>query len=1222
MNMKNKHHKFYKLIGLIAVIVLTLSITIVALALSIGTYDQCANDQGDGYPGSVCNWINGNLQHSNSTYHEGDATVQRLWLTDLITGTHTVTFDYGTTKGGKHAYDFLTSWNWSESWITEASRCEDIDWCAGVSESYAQIPLDPNAQGLDAAADLVQPRRFTMRGGNLNSISTPAIVSGSYAGDSDTRITVTFNIPEDSPSCTTDKKGVTTCEVVIWFGAHVARSDEWDTGGAGDIPGSPYHVSLALVDGDSAGSRDNQMASTTIIQNGTITIVKDAVPNDPQDFSFNLTDSLLYNQNFSLDDDSDATLPNSRDFDVPPGTYTAQELSIPLGWHLTNLVCIDPTSNTTVNLATATASINVASGETVICTFTDTFQRENPSVVTEIHNVSEAVVTSVPLGSTVHDKATVSGVGGFPTPTGTVDFTWYPNGTCEGTGTAAGTVTLASGVAHPSSSQGPLAAGSYSFEAHYNGDTYYNSADSACEPLTVGKAQLGISTEVHNDDGDVPLVGDLPLGGGAHDSATVTGKVDAYALPNVTFYFFEDGVTCTNGDTTGGTTLNTLAPDGTTGIAHPSTSETNLAAGDYNFMAEVAGNDNYEGAISDCEPFTVEKKQLGISTKVHNSAHEDQTNQTVPLGSIMHDSASVTGKVNSFDLPAVSFTFFENGTCADEGTPYANYIPAAPDQYASVNTAALAYGSYSFQASVAGNDNYIGATAVCEPFSVGKAQLGISTEVHNDDGDVPLVGDLPLGGGAHDSATVTGKVNSFTLPDVTFYFFEDGVTCSNGDTTGGTTLNTLTPDGTTGIAHPSTSETNLAAGDYNFMAEVAGNDNYEGAISDCEPFTVDKAQLTVTTAVHDAAHNDKTYAHVPLGSIMHDTAAVTGGVNGFALPLVSFSFFTNDTCTGVGTPYANNGTPAPDTIASVSTASLGAGPYAFQAVVAGDDNYFGDTSECEWFTVDKASLSISTNIHNANHQVVTSVFENSIVHDTAAVVGGVGSFTLPPVNFTFFDNGTCTGEGSAVANDGKEGILYKSADSDPLEVGNYSYHAIVDSNSNYTGATSSCEPLVVNPPTAALLPTQTTCQMYRDGLWPPMYDSFTYGVKGGAINSISPGVIFYYNRITAIGTSITVEETNDLGWPPMLVHSSLDQAILYNLDCEKVAYAANATGSSSDPYIVTFTGLTPETEYIIGIKYSPANLVGTGASSYPTNTYYWEMDGYPGSAVDIDVEPR
>ena len=77
----------------------------------------------------------------------------------------------------------------------------------------------------------------------------------------------------------------------------------------------------------------------------------------------------------------------------------------------------------------------------------------------------------------------------------------------------------------------------------------------------------------------------------------------------------------------------------------------------------------------------------------------------------------------------------------------------------------MAAGDYNFMAVVAGDANYTGATSDCEPFTVDKASLDISTTVHNDDGDVPLVGNLPLNGGAHDSASVTGKVNGFVLPE-------------------------------------------------------------------------------------------------------------------------------------------------------------------------------------------------------------------------------------------------------------------------------------------------------------------------------------------------------------------------------------------------------------------------------------------------------------------------
>ena len=239
--------------------------------LSIGTYDQCANDEGTGYSSggkSGCDWINGNLNRNNSSYPEDTATVQRLWLTNLAPSTqHTITLDYGTTKAGKHAYDYLTTFDYSETWVDEADRCEGITGCVSLSDAQLLIPIDPSAGGFDA---LDSPQYFTMRGGSMGSATVPVVVSGSYAGDSDTRITITFTTPAGGPMCSAG-----TCGVALWFGAHVAWEGQWGIGtGAGSVSGSPYHVKLAMLDNASIGSRDNQMQASAVTGLGLLTITK------------------------------------------------------------------------------------------------------------------------------------------------------------------------------------------------------------------------------------------------------------------------------------------------------------------------------------------------------------------------------------------------------------------------------------------------------------------------------------------------------------------------------------------------------------------------------------------------------------------------------------------------------------------------------------------------------------------------------------------------------------------------------------------------------------------------------------------------------------------------------------------------------------------------------------------------------------------------------------
>src|SRR4029079_11714697 len=136
--------------------------------------------------------------------------------------------------------------------------------------------------------------------------------------------------------------------------------------------------------------------------------------------------------------------------------------------------------------------------------------------------------------------------------------------------------------------------------------------------------------------------------------------------------------------------------------------------------------------------------------------------------------------------------------------------------------------------------------------------------------------------------------------------------------------------------------------------------------------------------------------HVPLGTVLHDNATVTGGVTGFPIPATSFTFDS----TAVG----NAATEAGFTATSDTTAPLAAGNHAFRASVAGDDNYIGDTSALEPVVVDKAQLSVTTTVHKPPHVVVPDnghVPLGTVLHDNATVTGGVTGFPIPATSFTF-----------------------------------------------------------------------------------------------------------------------------------------------------------------------------------------------------------------------------
>ncbi|NNF29287.1 MAG: hypothetical protein HKN73_18825 [Gemmatimonadetes bacterium] len=99
---------------------------------------------------------------------------------------------------------------------------------------------------------------------------------------------------------------------------------------------------------------------------GKIIIEKVTVPDTDTDTDFD----------FDGDDPGDLldqTIKNGESYEqvLEAGTYNVTE-TVPSGWELTDITCVDPSGGTTDNEATATASIDLEAGETVTCTFTNT----------------------------------------------------------------------------------------------------------------------------------------------------------------------------------------------------------------------------------------------------------------------------------------------------------------------------------------------------------------------------------------------------------------------------------------------------------------------------------------------------------------------------------------------------------------------------------------------------------------------------------------------------------------------------------------------------------------------------------------------------------------------------------------------------------------------------------------------------------------------------------
>jgi hypothetical protein len=165
---------------------------------------------------------------------------------------------------------------------------------------------------------------------------------------------------------------------------------------------------------------------------------------------------------------------------------------------------------------------------------------------------------------------------------------------------------------------------------------------------------------------------------------------------------------------------------------------------------------------------------------------------------------------------------------------------------------------------------------------------------------------------------------------------------------------TLNPDGT---VPKSALRGPLAAGAYSFVAVYSGDHNYASATSAVEPLTVGRATRALVTEITDVNRVPIPFPfQVPLGTSIHDTAAITGQHPKLpATGTVTYEFFTTIDGTGPHTDEVVKLNPDGTVPDSAVHGPLAAGSYSFVAVYSGDRNHAGATSAVEPLTVQRAA---------------------------------------------------------------------------------------------------------------------------------------------------------------------------------------------------------------------------------------------------------------------------
>ena len=920
--------------------------------------DQCAN--GGTAPGTSCppGWQNGDLNASNSHYAELDSVPFRVVLTNLTSGSHTFVIQYDAIQGGKHAYDYLTSFGRTVSGV---DPCDGVAGCAGAP-TLVNLPLDPRVNGAGWGGTPLPQSLRQVAAWNVSGLTA------SLGGASDT---------SDQQSITFTFTSVGSTAVLAW-GGHIGSQINWGAGNAaGNISGSPYHMRVIALDG-AGGNQDRSMKAAAI------TPVLPGFETDVQgvDAAGNVALGVTVHDQASLT----GTVANGGPSGSVQFTVCGPDTSNPNCATVANnpsQATLSPDGIVLVSgsngIATSAAFTPSAAGHYCFrAIYTpDAFAIYSPTEHTnQVTETSDAAVhgecftvaaasptiattlsasSPIAIGATVHDSSTLTGA--TAAAGGTVAYSVYSDSNCSNLLADLGTKSVTNHVPANSDNYTAVGAGDLYFKAVYSGDANNGGATSTCtdEHLVVSKASPSISTTLS-------AASPIAIGATVHDSSTLTD-----AAPNaggtVAYTVYSDSECQTQLADLGSHAV-------TNGVPADSSDYSPTNAGDLYFKAVYSGDTNNNGATSACtdEHLTVSKASPSISTLLSDA--EVAVGGSVNDSATLHDASSNAGG-------QVTYTVYNNADCSTDGEGNSSRDAGTVDvTNGSVpNSDSLAFdsaGDFYWQAVYSGDANNDGATSPCisEHLSVGKASPSISTLLSESE--------IALGDSVNDSATLDGATSD-AGGQVSYTVYNNASCSTEGE--GNSSQDAGTVDVTNGDVPDSDPLAFNSAGDFYWQAVYTGDANNNGATSPCESehLVVDKASPSISTELS----SDQAVT----GSDVHDSAVIDGATSD-AGGQVTYSVYNNANCSteGEGNTSRDAGTVdvtdgnVPDSNALTFDT---AGDFYWQAVYTGDANNNGASSSCEeeHLVVSHPAISITK---NPKSQSITT--------------GGTANFTITVTN--------------------------------------------------------------------------------------------------------------------------------------------------------------------------------------------------------------------------------
>ncbi len=356
----------------------------------------------------------------------------------------------------------------------------------------------------------------------------------------------------------------------------------------------------------------------------------------------------------------------------------------------------------------------------------------------------------------------------------------------------------------------------------------------------------------------------------------------------------------------------------------------------------------------------------------------------------------------------------------------------------------------------------------------------VTTEIHDEDHEE--ITSAAIGEVVHDEAEVSGEAGTPT-GEVDFRVWLGNTTCSGDSISAGEDVELED-----GVAHPSDPIV-VPPGGLSFRAQYDGDSTYDDEDSACEPLEA-LVTPTVTTEIHDEDHEEITSAAI--GEVVHDEAEVSGEA-GTPTGEVDFRVWLgNTTCSG-DSISAGEDVELEDGVAHPSDPIVvPPGGLSFRAQYDGDSTYDDEDSACEPLEA-LVTPTVTTEIHDEDHEEITSAAIGEVVHDEAEVSGEAGTPTGEVDFRVWLGNTTCSGDSISAGEDVEleDGVAHPS---DPIVVppGGLSFRAQYDGDSTYDDEDSACEPLEAKGGGTIIVEKQTS----------PEGAGATFAFSGDAAGSI------------------------------------------------------------------------------------------------------------------------